>query len=140
MKDSKQMDDFTSSILASISFTCCSFRSMQLFLNGSLQFRRDYKTDLHKILVIGATEYKCHISKDQNIVITLFPSFSFLPMALFLRDQLHDLCSKGQGPASLSFQHFSHKILHYYSLVLNISLFCVLFSHEYLASTCPAST
>lgn len=140
MQESKQIDDFTASILAGNFFTCCLFRYMKLFLNGCPQCRRDYKTDLQKILVIGVTEYKYHISKDQNNVITLFSSFSFLPMALTLRGQLHDLCSKGQSPASLSFLHFSLRILYYYTLALNISLFCLLFSYEQLASTYPAST
>lgn len=129
MQESKQIDDFTASILAGSFFTCCLFRYMKLFLNGCPQCRRDYKTDLQKILVIGVIEYKYHISKDQNNVITLFSSFSFLPMALTLRSQLHDLCSKGAKSCFSLFPAFLpqdslllHPCTKYFSILFSIQL------------------
>lgn len=83
---SKQIDHFTS-VVAGNFVTCCLLRYIKLCLNDG--FSRDYKADLHKILIIHVTEYKYHISKDQKILSSSFPLPH--PFPLLLRGQIHDI-------------------------------------------------
>lgn len=122
-QESKQIDDFTSSILVGNFITCCSLSYKKLYLNGCLWFSRDYNTDLYNLLIINIIKYN-YISKEQNHVIIFFPFFSLWLCSWEVRDP----CDQRDKVLLLYFLCFSLGILSCTLLHLCSKYFSTLFS------------